>query len=107
MSWSGVFKEFLSRPREVHALVAGFIFAYLGYFHQPLLPYAGFEVMTPLAFGIGLMIIGVTPVAIRKVLNGVLLPEEVDLPEDIRVEWIYYWGGVFLVYLIPHVLSFF
>lgn len=105
MSRLKTWKEFLSSPSEVHAFGLGFILSYLGFYHAPLATYAGREVLTPLALGIGLIIIGMKPKAVRRFCNRVFLPKEVNIPEDVRDEWQYYWGGIFLMYLLTHLYN--
>lgn len=98
MSWLSNIKTFLSKPDEVHAFGIGFILTYLGLHHSPLVPYAGREVLTPLAFGIGFVVLGMKPTAVRGFCNKVFLPKDINIPEDVRNEWQYYWGGIFLTY---------
>lgn len=95
--------EFVNRPREFHALFLGFALTYIGIFHKPFLNFVGVEVVLPVALGIGLVILGVRVDALRELFNERFLPERVNVPEDVRKEEFYYWGGVFAVFAAKHV----
>lgn len=102
-----VFKEFLNSPREWHAFGAGFILTYIGVFHQPLSSFSGYDVLMPTALGIGLILLGIEVEKIREMCNKFVLPKRVNIPEDIRKEWQYYWLGIFLVFALKHIFNFF
>lgn len=104
MKW--VFKELFNKPREWHAYSIAVIITYLGLVHQPFVQMTGSPFALHLAFGIGLVIIGVRPKVVRDVLNR-RLPEKARLPDDIVKEPFYYWAGIFTVYAARHVWNFF